>query len=94
MQVTEYDFRVDLGPYPMIEATVNATKYRVEQTPAGNVLYVKSGESGSYVLSAKSQAEEIVATILDVAKRYNLATAIDWPKNRNTGLVSLSLHPL
>ena len=94
MKVTEYNFRVDLGPYPMIEATVNAIQYRVEQTPTGNVLYDKYGESGNYALSANSQAKEIEAAILDVAKRNNLATVIDWPRNRNTGLISLSFHPL
>lgn len=94
MEVTEYNFRVDLGQYPMIEATVNAIRYRIEQTPTTNVLYDQSGESGNYALSANPQAEEIIAAVINVAKRYKLATVIDWPKNRNTGLTSLSFHPL
>jgi len=94
MRVTGYNFRVDLGQYPIIEATLNAIQYRVEQTPTGNVLYDKSEETGNYVLSANPEAEEIIAAIIDVAKRYKLATVIDWPKNRNTGLTSLSFDPL
>lgn len=94
MKVTEYHFRVDVGPSPMIEATVNGIQYRVEQTPTGNVLFEKAEDLGNYALSTDSRAEEIEAAILDVAKRNNLATVLDWPRNRNTGLTSLSFHPL
>lgn len=98
ISVTYYSLRLDLGPNPVIETHVEVDGKekgcRIEQTPSNNILYDGKPFGDEFALSTDPAADSIISAVLDVAKRYKLATAEDWETNRNTGVWCTTGQPL